>query len=221
MVKPIRYDKFQPDHGVFCLYNPQEAESLYRGKAASCRRFPLTLSFTPIIQTTTYKSIFQIRRSALTCGLKIFPVCSLYAPGSYAATGIASSIWTRFFYGEIRVHFDNRRASAYYQDHAVADSPAACRLQFSKLNGHRMSFAQIQLISVILAEIIFIIDFLFGGVPREWRYSIYVKTTGILMGYLFLYTFRPYMLRPFPVPALAGVGAGVVLHHHDHQHTCL
>ena len=77
-----------------------------------------------------------------------------------------------------------------------------------------MSFAQIQLISVILAEIIFIIVPFLAVFRREWRYSM-SKTTGILMGYLFFV----YMLQPFPVPALAG--AGVVLHHHDHQHTCL
>ena len=79
-----------------------------------------------------------------------------------------------------------------------------------------MSFAQIQLISVILAEIIFIIVPFLAVFRREWRYSM-SKTTGILMGYLFFV--YVYMLQPFPVPALAG--AGVVLHHHDHQHTCL
>lgn len=51
-----------------------------------------------------------------------------------------------------------------------------------------MSFAQIQLISVILAEIIFIIVPFLAVFRREWRYSM-SKTTGILMGYLFLYTF--------------------------------
>ena len=77
--------------------------------------------------------------------------------------------------------FDNRRASAYYQDHAVADSPAVCRLPVLQVKRrHRMSFAQIQLISVILAEIIFIIVPFLAVFRREWRYSM-SKTTGILM----------------------------------------
>ena len=81
-----------------------------------------------------------------------------------------------------------------------------------------MSFAQIQLISVILAEIIFIIVPFWrysegngGTLCQNYRYSYGIPVFCIL--------FRPYMLQPFPVPALAG--AGVVLHHHDHQHTCL
>ena len=65
-----------------------------------------------------------------------------------------------------------------------------------------MSFAQIQLISVILAEIIFIIVPFLAVFRREWRYSM-SKTTGILMGYLFfvyflgLTCFSPFLSRPW------------------------
>ena len=65
-----------------------------------------------------------------------------------------------------------------------------------------MSFAQIQLIRVILAEIIFIIVPFLAVFRREWRYSM-SKTTGILMGYLFfvyflgLTCFSPFLSRPW------------------------
>ena len=81
-----------------------------------------------------------------------------------------------------------------------------------------MSFAQIQLISH---------DFGRNHLHYRsfWRYSegsggiLCPKTTGILMGYLFLYTFLGLTcFSPF-CPALAGTG--VVLHHHYHQHTGL
>lgn len=51
-----------------------------------------------------------------------------------------------------------------------------------------MGFAQLQLICMILAEIIFIIVPFLAVFQKEWRYTM-PKTAGILMGYLFLYTF--------------------------------
>lgn len=98
MVKPIRYDKFSQTMEYFLSVSRRKQSHYIEVKESRImQKIPIDSILTPIIQTTTYKSIFQIRRSALTCGLKIFPVCSLYTPSSYAATGIASSIWTRFF----------------------------------------------------------------------------------------------------------------------------
>lgn len=51
-----------------------------------------------------------------------------------------------------------------------------------------MSFAQIQLISVILAEIIFIIVPFLAVFRREWRYSM-SKPQVFLWDTCFLYTF--------------------------------
>lgn len=78
-----------------------------------------------------------------------------------------------------------------------------------------MNFAQIQLICVILAKIIFIIV-PFAVFRGEWRYTM-SKTAGILMGYLFFVCpIGLDMLPAFPEPALAGDGVG--LYHHDDQH---
>ena len=65
-----------------------------------------------------------------------------------------------------------------------------------------MNFAQIQLICVILAKIIFIIVPFLAVFRGEWRYTM-SKTAGILMGYLFfvcllgLTCFRHYLNRPW------------------------
>lgn len=65
-----------------------------------------------------------------------------------------------------------------------------------------MNFAQIQLICVILAKIIFIIVPFLAVFRGEWRYTM-SKTAGILMGYLFfvcllgLTCFRHFLNRPW------------------------
>ncbi len=92
MVKPIRYDKFSQTMEYFLSVSRRKQSHYIEVKES---RIMLKIPIDSILYTDY--SIFPTRRSAPTCGLRIFPACSLCTPSSYAATGIASSIWTRFF----------------------------------------------------------------------------------------------------------------------------